>query len=267
MRTNWLWVGVAGLLLLGCGPRKLITADNAEDIGNDLAANTQEFAGLYEEDGGEGTSAAPCLGGGEFNQDPQNDASDDDIDLIPVHWGTSYTDCVVLGITVNGHVWRSDADPATPGFAWDAARENLTYSIPALSLLYNVSVTADNAGGTYSLDVSGNRGAEWDDGNETHSATQTLDWLLEFTPDGAWDPFTEAFPAGTIGYTGSWNFTVDDASADATLSTPTPIHISPTCVGYVDSGSVMIEFVERGDEGSITVTWDSCGSHSVTFTL
>lgn len=29
----------------------------------------------------------------------------------------------------------------------------------------------------------------------------------------------------------------------------------------------MIEFVEQGDEGSITVTWDACNSHTVTFTL
>lgn len=60
MRTSWMLVVLAGTIGLGCGPRKLITADNAGEIGDDLAANTEEFAGLYEEDGGEGSGAVAC---------------------------------------------------------------------------------------------------------------------------------------------------------------------------------------------------------------
>ena len=66
---------------------------------------------------------------------------------------------------------------------------------------------------------------------------------------------------GSLTATGMWIVDVDGTSVEATLSTPTPLTLTPSCATGVTAG------IAKGtwDNGahSITVTWTGCGTRTV----
>ena len=243
-----------------------VTEDNASEIGNDLARAAEESAAYYNFDPSEGLiTTGPCPDGGTVSEHPQNDPSDPDNDFIPVYHGMTFTNCTALGVTINGNQWRQDTKPAEPAFAWQAARDNLVLSTLNSSVIFDVIVTALNDAG-YELDVAGSRAAAWLTQNQLHYASDIMDWALNFTPDGTWDPISEALPAGNLTIVGIWNFNVDGVTKDATLTTLTPLHATLSCLTGIESGTVQLAFAQNGTNSTITVTWTGCGSTTETFT-
>jgi hypothetical protein len=99
----------------------------------------------------------------------------------------------------------------------------------------------------------------------TATVTETTDWTIEFTPQVSWTPGGAAV-TGTLTATGMWNVAVGANTADATLATPTPLTLTPTCATRVTAGTVSGTYQGNARTNTISVTWTGCGQRTVSFT-
>jgi len=99
----------------------------------------------------------------------------------------------------------------------------------------------------------------------TTTVTENNDWSVSFTPSIAWTPGA-VIVSGSLDAAGSWNVDVDGVGAEATLSTPTPLTLSPTCATRITAGTVRGTYEAQGVSHTIDVTWSGCGLHTVTST-
>jgi hypothetical protein len=82
--------------------------------------------------------------------------------------------------------------------------------------------------------------------------------MVTFTPGG---PLVQ----GNIGVTGTWNIGVGAVTAVATLSTPTPLVLTPSCATLITGGTVTGSYEDSaGSTGSVSVAFTGCGAHTVT---
>lgn len=100
---------------------------------------------------------------------------------------------------------------------------------------------------------------------DTTTVTENNDWSVSFTPSIQWTPGA-VIVNGELAADGSWNVDVDGIGAEATLSTPTPLTLSPTCATRITGGTVRGTYEANGELHTIDVTWSGCGLHTVTST-
>ena len=94
--------------------------------------------------------------------------------------------------------------------------------------------------------------------------SETIDGTVSYAPDLAWTPGGPVV-IGTLAVDGAWNVMVDATSAEATLSTPTPLTFTPGCETLVTAGRVEAAFAIGASQASIAVLWSGCGRSSVTY--
>lgn len=95
------------------------------------------------------------------------------------------------------------------------------------------------------------------------TVTEDNDWAVTFTPMATWTPGS-LIVTGKVSATGSWNITVGEHAATATIATPTPLTLDPACASRITAGTVTGSYVDDAENnGTITVTWTGCGVKTV----
>jgi hypothetical protein len=99
-------------------------------------------------------------------------------------------------------------------------------------------------------------------GPRTSTVTENNDWVVTYTPIVMWTPGMLTV-TGKLTATGTWIVDTDSDTAEANLSTPTPLTLDPECATGITAGLVKGTY---GEGHEITVTWTACGQRTVTST-
>lgn len=97
------------------------------------------------------------------------------------------------------------------------------------------------------------------------TVSEVNDWTITYTPTATWTAGAVVV-GGNLRAAGTWDVTVGTASANATISTPTPLVMTPTCATRVTAGVVEGTYDDAGQSRTINVTWTGCGQRTVTYT-
>lgn len=254
--------------LAGC-PKEETGLTNAEarSAGDALAAGIEDSA-LGFGKVNEGSTAEPgCVA-------LVGDTADPDADNIPNNAKLTYN-CTgsLFGVTgtLSGQMGVVDDQPNAVAWAF-TGMSDLDASLTgpdggSIKRNWNGKLVASQASpaGPYktqrTLDVTtvfkGARGGEV-------TVTEDNDWSVTFMPMVTWTPGS-VIVTGKLDATGSWNITVGDHAATATLATPTALTLDPNCATRVTAGTITASYVDDAElSGTITVTWSGCGVKTVT---
>lgn len=112
-----------------------------------------------------------------------------------------------------------------------------------------------NQNETFAVDGSGIHVRDQLDWAETYTPSQGASWTAPWTP----------LP-GTLAVDGAWSIEMNAGAAGASVSTPTPLTITPSCATRVTAG-VLSATVHNPDGSShtLSVTWTACGAHTTSF--
>ena len=204
---------------------------------------------------------------------PSGDAADPDMDNIPNNAKLNYN-CtgMLFGVTgtLTGTLGVVDDQPGAVAWAFTGMSDlNASLTGPdggSITRDWNGKIVASqsSAAGPFktqrTLDVTtvfkDRKGA-------SVTVTEDNDWSVTFTPMVTWTPGS-LIVTGKVSATGSWNITVGEHAATATLATPTPLTLDPNCASRITAGTVTASYVDDAENnGTITVTWSSCGVNTV----
>ena len=258
-----------GLALVGCAKKDTtLSAVDAASAGQALAAEIEDSASGYGPVATQ-SAAPPCY-------TLTGDTSDPDADSIPTNATLTFncTDTEV-GYTgmLTGTEMVTDTEANTAAWAF-SANANLHASLtgPAGGSITvdrkgSITATQTGAAGPFGLARALNVTTVLT-GAGAHPASITVDqdnaWTLTYTPTVTWMPGSVVV-GGTLDATGSWVVTVGDAEAEASIATPTPLTLTPSCDSRVTAGVVVGTYPNGAKEDTITVTWTGCGTSTVTF--
>lgn len=230
-------------------------------LGNGIEDLAARFGTL---DRGAGASAACASSTG--------DASDPDGDGIPVDATLTYS-CEEsrLGYsgTLSGTLAVEDDDPAAVAWAFTGAVDTRS----ALAGADGASITIDRDGQVVATQTTGSFGPFVIDravdvvtvlvtAGETTTVTESTAWTMTYRPLVAWSPGSPPVPAN-LSLSGTWSVNVGNSSAEATLSNPSGLSLSPSCATRVTAGSVTAAYLAEGATRSITVIWTGCGDRTL----
>jgi hypothetical protein len=208
------------------------------------------------------------------------DTSDPDGDAIPTGATLTYN-CTsrALGYTgmLTGTIAVTDDEPAMLAWAFTGDADlHASLTGPGGATLtsdWNGSIIGSQAtgAGPFALDRSldvvttfvtggGDLGGE----PTMTSVVEDNAWTITFTPTLSWQA-GQLVVNGNLAATGSWNVTVDqNPTLTATLATPTPLVVMPSCETLLTSGVVTATYpIEMGGTETLTVTWTGCGQRTV----
>ncbi len=201
------------------------------------------------------------------------DTSDTDQDNIPTNATLTYNcSATSLGLTgtLTGTLMVMDTQPTEPAWAFSAAADlhtSLTGSGGASLDSDRVgALTATQAAATGPFDLAYSLLVESVLMTAVSDATisEQTGWTLEYTPQVTWTPGSVVV-GGTLTATGSWDVTVNNNSATATLATPTALTITPSCATRVTGGTVTASYATAALMHTLTVSWTGCGQRTVTY--
>ena len=205
---------------------------------------------------------------------PSGDAGDADMDNIPANAKLTFN-CtgMLFGVTGNltGTLGVVDDQPNAVAWAFTGMAD-MTASLTGSD---GGSIVRDWTGkivgsqgsavGPFKLQRTLDVSTVFTDRNKNKlTVTEDNDWSVTFTPMVTWAPGS-VIVTGKLNATGSWNLTVGEHAATATIATPTPLTLDPSCATRVTAGTVTGSYVDDAESsGTITVTWSGCGVKSVT---
>lgn len=252
----------------GCVAKKdTLGRDQGKSAGDALGNGIEDSAASFGPVNAGATVDAQCATASGNTADP-------DADSIPTN-ATITFNCSAMALgytgTLTGTEMVVDDQPAVAAWAFSATA-NLH---AALTGPFGGTITRDWDGqivaaqatalGPFTLARTLDAVTVFTSGNgpaaSSTTVTENNDWIVTYTPTITWTPGTIAV-TGSLTATGAWNLDVDGTLANATLSTPTPLTLTPTCATRVTAGAV----TGTWDSGahSITVTWTACGVRTVT---
>lgn len=240
----------------------------AQYAGQTLAAGVEDNASAYGAvNAGVGLDANCVTLSGDIN-DPDGDSIPNDATLS--------FNCTSTGFGLTGMLTGSETlkDTEASQVAWAFSATAMFHA--SLTAQAGASITQDRSGsfvatqtgttGPFSLErmLDATTVFKGDRGNTLATVDETNGWTMTYTPQIQWQPGTIVV-GGTLDVSGSWTVTVNGKTADATLRTPDPLVLSPSCQTRVTGGGLMAEFVGATAHSAITVTWTGCGSSTVTY--
>jgi len=250
------------------------TRAEAKLAGEALAASIEGAAKRYGPVSPEVAAAARAAAVDASCVTSSGDGSDADGDTIPAS-ATLTFDCSErrLGYTgtLTGTEAISDGQPNAVAWAFTASadlRASLTGPFGGSMVVDTDGTIAASQGSvvgpfrlTSDLDVvsviTNVRGIRTE-------VTEAIDGTVSYAPDLEWTPGGPVV-IGTLAVEGAWNVMVDATSAEATLSTPTPLTFTPGCESLVTAGRVEAAFAIGASQASIAVEWSGCGQSSVIY--
>jgi hypothetical protein len=244
-----------------------LTRAEATAAGQVLTAGIEDAAETYGPISLGATVDVQCVA-------PSGDTSDADGDTIPASAKLTY-DCseTRLGYTgtLTGTQSVSDEQPAALAWAFSASMD-LDVSLTGP---FGGSLVADTSGtivasqgsiaGPFELTrmldvftvVTNVRGIQTE-------ISETVAWTISYTPTLQWNPGAPAV-VGELAAEGTWIVDVSGKSLAATLATPTPLTLTPSCRTRVTAGMARATFASGGAQAAITVEWSGCNQSSVSY--
>jgi hypothetical protein len=277
MKRTWIVavsVAGAGIAAGGCkhDDGDGLTQEQVRAAGDALGNGIEDSASAY----GPMVMTAADLGCTTLS----GDTADPDGDAIPTAATLTYN-CTsrALGYTgmITGTVAVTDDQPAA--LAWAFTGDADLHA--SLSSTGGAGLTSDWSGtivgsqatgvGPFALDraldvVSTFTAGGGDLGPRTMTTVvEDNAWTVTFTPTVSWSA-GQLVVNGELAATGSWNVTVDEnPTLTATLATPMPLVVMPSCETLLTAGVVTATYPEEGGTtATITVTWTGCGQRTVT---
>lgn len=261
---------LACLLLGGCVKKDSgLSAGEAQSAGQALGAEVEDGAKGFGSvaQGAAATPACTTLSG---------DTADPDGDSIPNHatvtFNCSDTSLGYTG-TLTGTLMVTDTQPAALAWAFAGdANLHATLTGPAGGMITTdrtgtITAAQGSAVGPYTLARTLTVTTVLTTATQRSTTVDVdNDWTITYTPTATWMPGTIVI-GGKLEATGSWNVAVvGGASASATLATPTPLTLTPSCESRVTAGEVTATYADGAKTNTITVTWTGCGASTVTQT-
>jgi hypothetical protein len=194
---------------------------------------------------------------------------DPDMDNIPTDATLTY-DCTETEDGLTGTLTVEDTEPTTAAWAFSGSADlhsSLTEGKASIVVDRNGTLvgTQTSATGPFglarTLDVTTSLTAAT---GASATIDESTDWTLTFTPGASWTPGSTVV-GGTLAVSGSWQVTIGDDKADATLATPTALTVDPTCATRVTGGVATATWMDGASSATLTVTWTGCGEHAATF--
>lgn len=261
------------LALAGCsgGKSGSKTIDNTESqaAGKTLAASVEDSAAALgpANQGAAFASSATCY-------TLSGDVTDTDMDNIPVDATLTFANCVKTGpngtATFNGVEHVADTLPAQAAFAFTLDVDgtlDLAANGGATATIHRTGSIAGSVPtpGTYQLTHDRSTTEDAQSNGQTLTASEQYMLTTAYTPLSAWTPGTPPV-AGNYSASGSWNATVNDASADSTIATSAPLMFDPSCESHITGGTIDATFNGPNATRTLTVTWTGCGARTVQYT-
>lgn len=245
-----------------------IGQEDSQNAGNALGAGIEEAAAGFGPVNGGAAADSTCI-------TLSGDTSDPDGDSIPTSAKLTFNCAATrLGFTgtMTGTEMVTDDQPTTVAWAFTAStnRHN-SLTGPAGASIVNdrsgqIVASQGSVIGPFTLarilDATTVFKAA---SGATTTVDETNDWLITYTPGGSWAPGGAVVP-GSVTASGTWVVTVGANAANATLATPTPLTLTPSCATRVTAGKVTGTYEGNGHMNTITVTWTGCGQSTVTYT-
>ncbi len=243
------------------------TRAEATAAGQVLTAGLEDAAETYGPLSLGATLDAQCV-------EPTGDTSDADGDSIPASAKLTY-DCseTRLGYTGTLTGTQSVSDERPNALAWAFSANTDLHA--SLTGPFGGSLVTDTDGtivasqgsvvGPYDLTrtldvftvITNARGIKTEIG-------ETVDWTISYSPGLPWSP--GGLPVvGSLAADGTWIVDVNGKSLDATLTTPTPLTLMPSCDTRVTSGVATATFAIGASQAAITVEWSGCNQSSITY--
>ncbi len=101
-------------------------------------------------------------------------------------------------------------------------------------------------------------------GGASISMEESHAWTVTYTPTTDWMAGAVVV-GGTLSATGTWDVTIGNNTAAATLDTPAPLTVSAGCPTRLTAGSLTASYEGGGHMNTITIAWTGCGTHTVTY--
>jgi hypothetical protein len=202
------------------------------------------------------------------------DTTDTDADSIPAN-ATLTFDCTAMALgytgTLTGTETVMDSQPAAVAWAF-AATADLHASLTAplggsIVRDWSGTITATQASlvGPFALDRTLDAVTVFTPRSlPATTVTEANAWTVTYTPQATWTP-GGVVVTGSLTATGTWDVTVGNRAAHATLATPTALTLSPSCATRVTAGTITGTY-ESTLTHTISVTWTACGQRTVTYT-
>jgi hypothetical protein len=237
------------------------TAQEAASAGNSMAAGIEDAAKGFGPVNQNNADGCVTMSG---------DPSDADHDSIPANAKATYN-CTarLLGYTgtVTGTQSITDDAPTIAAWAFTGSHDfHSTLTGPVGNSVVRDtrgSLVATQSGLTFGLQRMFDGTTVFTDNKGSTTVEEAVDWKIGFMPTVA---FMAGQPvvAGALSANGSWDVAVGAHAANATIATPTPLTIAPSCASLVTAGSITASYDIDGTSHAITVTWTACGQHIVT---
>lgn len=269
--------GIAAMLIAGCTagggaePRSDMGPAETQAAGQAITHASHSDARDFRLAGDGGTAFA----GGCTSSIPLNPADADGDGIPDVPTVVTYSGCIEGGMTFSGTQTIEDEDTSTAGFeftsAWDI---DATGSVAGSTVSYSYAAVITATGGTSGVftisdtaDIDTTISGPDFDGTVEDSHV----WTVAYAPDdGVWSP-TPGLPLedGDLTLSGPWDSVIDPDGGAALevsglMSTTVTLRTDDTCASSIVSGEVEV-LVGEPEQGTLTVTWTSCGQTSVDF--
>ena len=259
-----------GVLATGCMKSDgSITAAQAQNAGDALGTGIEDSAKGFGPMNASASADAPCVV-------LSGDTADTDQDNIPANARLTFN-CTALALgytgTLTGTETVMDDMPTAAWWAFTGAADlHATLTGPFGGTIVRdwsgeLKGTQATVGGPFATARTVSVTTVFTPpGAHAHATTVTEDndWAVTFTPMATWTPGGVAV-TGSLWATGTWNATVDGLEIAASLSTPTPVKLDPTCATRATAGQVRGTYGVGATMRSITVTWTGCGARTVVF--
>jgi hypothetical protein len=268
MRTVFASILAIVVVETGCVKKTggTIGQDDSQSAGDALGNGIEDGAGAFGPVNAGTAVDASCI-------TLSGNTDDSDADNIPTDatltFNCSETQLGYTG-TVTGTETVTDNQPAAAAWAFTAMAD-LHSSLTGPSAASIVSdrngeivATQGSAVGPFNLARTLDVVTVFKTALSHTTVTEANDWTISFTPQVSWTP-GGAVVTGSLTATGTWNVTIGNKTADATLATPTALTLTPSCATRVTAGTIIGTYQGSGYTNTITVTWTGCGQHTVSF--
>lgn len=218
---------------------------------------------------GDGVTA---FAGGCSSSFPASPADADNDNIPDVLTVITYSNCTEGGFTFSGTQTLQDQDTAQADFefqsTWDIDSTG-TVAGHDVDLSYQAVLTASGGtSGTFTLSDAADIVTAVSGPDTNGTVEDAHVWSVSFTPDdGVWTP-APGLPLedGDFELDGPWDVTLDGGlEITGIVSTQTMLRTSAACPTSIVSGAVQV-LVGEPEQGTLAVTWTTCGTFSTTFT-
>jgi hypothetical protein len=266
MKASSLFLVLAACTNAGGGSTGTFSQEEASSAGQAMANGIEQSAAMYG-------PITMGLGADASCAAVSGDTSDPDGDHIPNNATLTYNcSASAFGLTgtLTGTLNAVDDQPGSIAWAFtgmadlQSAVTGPSSSVTA-SLSGKIVASQVSIAGPFALARTGDATTVFTTKTKTTTVDETDQWTITYTPMFQWTPGNLAI-TGSLSVSGTWDVTVDGGeAANAMLSTPTALTLTPSCKTRITAGSVVAGYMLNGQSNTITVTWTGCGQSSVTY--